>query len=590
MESKRIGVLGGGQLGRMLAESASPLDISLWTLDPAIDCPASHSLPDTQRILGNFRDASAIERLVQHCDVLTYEIEHVDCDAIQHAVAQLQKHERRTLDVQPRVETVRLIQDKYAQKSHFAQFNIPMPRFANVRSPKHLLDMINTHVDESGTRRWTFPLMLKSKTLAYDGRGNAVIRSLDDLDHAFASLGGGPDASPPGPELYVEEWVEFTKELAVMVAKSHHEPTPDIRTYPVVETVQRHHICHLVMAPAQIDAKVRTRARKLAEQVARHLDGAGVYGVEMFLLPSGDVLLNEVAPRPHNSGHYTIEACHTSQFEQHLRCVAGLPLGSTDMKVNASVMLNVLGMGSGEEGMRATRDVCRRALTIPGASVHWYGKSACRQGRKMAHITLVGDDMTSLMDHVQQTLTPPSASTAPSPTPAPTFHPTPLVGIIMGSDSDLGIMRACASILEDFGVPFELTIVSAHRTPQRLMSYAQSAEERGLKVIVAGAGGAAHLPGMVASLTPLPVIGVPVALKHLDGVDSLHSIVQMPRGVPVACVAIDNATNAGLLAVRMLGAGMPSLYAKMRAYQQNMKQTVLDKASKLEQQGWKKYP
>jgi len=165
----------------------------------------------------------------------------------------------------------------------------------------------------------------------------------------------------------------------------------------------------------------------------------------------------------------------------------------------------------------------------------------------------------------------------------------PLVAIIMGSDSDLPTLAPAAAMLDAFGVPYELTIVSAHRTPDRMVAYARAARGRGLQVIIAAAGGAAHLPGMVAALTTLPVIGVPVPLKHLDGVDSLHSILQMPKGVPVATVAIGNAANAALLAVRILGAQMPELWDKMEAYQARMEREVLDKAARLEAVGWEAY-
>jgi len=159
----------------------------------------------------------------------------------------------------------------------------------------------------------------------------------------------------------------------------------------------------------------------------------------------------------------------------------------------------------------------------------------------------------------------------------------------MGSDSDLSVMNTAASTLEEFGVPYELTVVSAHRTPKRLVEYATSARKRGLRVIIAAAGGAAHLPGMVAAMTPLPVIGVPVPLKHLDGVDSLYSIVQMPRGVPVATVAIGNSTNGALLAVRILGSYIPDLADAMERYQTKIEEEVLQKATKLESIGWKSY-
>ena len=165
----------------------------------------------------------------------------------------------------------------------------------------------------------------------------------------------------------------------------------------------------------------------------------------------------------------------------------------------------------------------------------------------------------------------------------------PLIGIIMGSDSDLPTMQAAIAVCAEFGVPYEVNIVSAHRTPERMVNYAQTAHQRGLKVIIAGAGGAAHLPGMVAALTPLPVIGVPVASRHLQGIDSLYSIVQMPAGIPVAAVAIGNAKNAGLLAVQMLASHNPALLEKVQQYRQSLEQQVMEKQAKLEQMGYEQY-
>lgn len=166
---------------------------------------------------------------------------------------------------------------------------------------------------------------------------------------------------------------------------------------------------------------------------------------------------------------------------------------------------------------------------------------------------------------------------------------SPLIGIIMGSDSDLPTMQKAIAVCEEFGVPCEVAIVSAHRTPERMVDYAQQAHQRGLKVIIAGAGGAAHLPGMVAALTPLPVIGVPVPSRYLQGVDSLYSIVQMPAGIPVATVAIGNAQNAGLLAVQMLAAHQPDLLARVQDYRQSLKDMVMTKQQKLEQIGYQRY-
>lgn len=324
--------------------------------------------------------------------------------------------------------------------------------------------------------------------------------------------------------------------------------------------------------------------------------------------------MNEIAPRPHNSGHYTIEACETSQYENHLRAILSLPIGSTALKVPSAAMLNLLGSSNNMSELLGFADF---ALGVPGASVHLYGKAECRKGRKMGHITVTANSDAEIRARLRQLLgcLPGGdasdidlyAPEAPQPSSG-LSHKQPLVGVIMGSDSDLPVMLPAAHILDRFRVPYELTIVSAHRTPDRLVEYARSAAARGLRVIVAGAGGAAHLPGMVAAMTALPVIGVPVKGSSLDGVDSLHSIVQMPvsslfspivallmgsqfyqRGIPVATVAINNGVNAGLLAVRILAAGDPRLVRDMEEYLKELEKEVLGKVEKLEEIGWESY-
>lgn len=254
----------------------------------------------------------------------------------------------------------------------------------------------------------------------------------------------------------------------------------------------------------------------------------------------GTFYVNEIAPRPHNSGHYTIEACETSQYENHLRAILSLPLGSTKLKVPSSIMLNLIGHSSSMDEIKKITNV---ALATPGVSVHLYGKEECRKGRKMGHITIVGDSDAETRARLRPLLESLPASSAEevnlfaplAPIPGAGFSfKQPLVGVIMGSDSDLPVMLAAARILDRFVIPYELSIVSAHRTPDRMVEYARSAVSRGIRTIIAGAGGAAHLPGMVAAMTPLPVIGVPVKGSTLDGVDSLHSIVQMPVSVKCA--------------------------------------------------------
>lgn len=243
-------------------------------------------------------------------------------------------------------------------------------------------------------------------------------------------------------------------------------------------------------------------------------------------------MINEIAPRPHNSGHHTIEACETSQFENHLRAILNLPLGSTTLRVPSTAMLNLIGTN---DSMQPIDQAVSVAYGVPGASVHLYGKTECRKGRKMGHITVTGDSDAQVRERIRPILQAMQdldeawlQPVAPAPPAASHSHPQPLVGIIMGSDSDLPTMLPAARILDKFEIPYELTIISAHRTPARMVEYAHAAAARGLRVIIAGAGGAAHLPGMVASETTLPVVGVPVKASVLDGVDSLYSIVQMP--------------------------------------------------------------
>lgn len=239
--------------------------------------------------------------------------------------------------------------------------------------------------------------------------------------------------------------------------------------------------------------------------------------------------MNEIAPRPHNSGHYTIEASATSQFENHLRAILALPLGDCSLKVGAASMLNLLG-GQSPDPASLTAFI-EGSLKVPGCTAHLYGKGLPRLGRKMGHVTVVGSSPAQVADRLRPLLTTlpaPYNDLPQAPLSVGFSHKLPLVSIIMGSDSDLPVMRTASTMLDQFDIPHELEIVSAHRTPTLMAEFANSAAERGVRAIIAGAGGAAHLPGMVAAQTSLPVIGVPVKGSTLDGVDSLHSIVQMP--------------------------------------------------------------
>ncbi|EST06394.1 Phosphoribosylaminoimidazole carboxylase PurE domain protein [Kalmanozyma brasiliensis GHG001] len=624
MEQRVVGVLGAGQLGRMFVEAAARLNVQVKLLDVGDTAPAKqiNYLPGpdgkSQHIDGSFADPEKIRQLASQVDVLTIEIEHVDATQLQKVL------DDKLVDaVHPLPPTIALIQDKYLQKVHLAGKGLPLAEYV-AAGPEDMSKATDSEQARSAQitavadigEKFGFPLMLKSRTQAYDGKGNYVVKSADQASAAVAALGDGKRG------LYAEKWAPFEREVAVMVVRS---ATGEVRAYPAVETVHKNSICHTVFAPLRTaDPGVEARARKIAEEAVATFGGAGVFGVEMFLMPDGELLINEIAPRPHNSGHYTIEAADTSQYENHVRAILGLPLGSTALKVPSAAMINILGLADSDKDDEAVAKTLVPAvvsLDVPGTTCHLYGKAGCRKGRKMGHITIVGqsdaqvrsrlhiveealDKATELAEQggkLPSELTLPGvvaqnasasasaskAASAPSPKSAADFsHPQPLVGIIMGSDSDLPVMMAAAEILKKFDVPFELSIVSAHRTPDRMRTYARSAPARGLRAIIAGAGGAAHLPGMVAAQTALPVIGVPVKGSTLDGVDSLHSIVQMPRGIPVATVAINNSTNAALLAIRILAAADPSYLDKMQKYMEEMENEVNGKIERLANEGW----
>ncbi|KAF9045726.1 phosphoribosylaminoimidazole carboxylase [Hymenopellis radicata] len=543
----------------MLAASASLLNVPVVILDVGDAGPAKQ-VHLGSHIDGSFTDPQKIRDLAAQVDVLTVEIEHVDVDALESVAGQVSIH--------PNPRTIRIIQDKFRQKEHLRAKGCPVGVFKDVASS---VDAVTAVAQELG-----LPLMLKSRTLAYDGRGNYVLRNLDDVQNAISTLQSRP--------LYAEKWVSFTREIAVMVVRS---VDGTVRSYPAVETVHKENICHLVFAPLRSrHADLAAKAQAIAEAAVATFEGAGIFGVEMFLLENGDIYINEIAPRPHNSGHYTIEACETSQYENHIRAILSLPLGSTALKVPSAAMLNLIGTST---SIAPITELTTTALTLPGATVHLYGKAECRKGRKMGHITLVADSDAALRQNLRLLLDEDDKEIYTPPHSESHSHPQPLVGVIMGSDSDLPVMLPAARILDSFKIPYELTIVSAHRTPDRLVEYSRSAAARGLRTIIAGAGGAAHLPGMVAAMTALPVIGVPVKGSSLDGVDSLYSIVQMPRGIPVATVAINNGTNAGLLAVRILSAGIPHLVRDMEDYLRGLETTVMGKVERLENVGWEAY-
>ena len=366
----KIGIVGGGQLGRMLALAAIPLGFEVIVLDPTPNCPAASC---AKQIIGSFKDADAIFQLAKQVDFITFEIESANADAL---AILTQQHK----NINPQAKMLALIKDKFAQKEFYQQHALACAASVKVANRIEI---------EQAAKKFSYPIVLKARFDAYDGRGNAVINDESEIDVALNKLGM--------ENLYVEQFVPFVKELAVMVARS---SAGEIKVYPVVESVQKDNICHTVIAPAQISSEICKAAQQLAKAVVSHLHGAGVFGVEMFLTAAGQVLLNEIAPRVHNSGHYTTEACITSQFEQHIRAITGLPLGNTAMQVPAAVMMNILGK------RQAVADIegLPQALAISGVSCHFYGKAETKPERKMGHLTAVATDVKTALQNAQTAL------------------------------------------------------------------------------------------------------------------------------------------------------------------------------------------
>ena len=359
----KLGILGGGQLGKMLLTETRKFDITTFVLDPSNEAPAQFGA--TKFFVGSLLDYETVYQFGKMCDAITIEIENVNLDA-------LEKLEEEGHIVYPSPKTLRLIQNKGKQKDFYVENNIPTSnhqRFVDLNDLKKSLEK----------NELEFPFVWKCAQFGYDGNGVKICRSTMDLLHL------------PEVECIAEEMVPFKNELAVIVARN---ANGDIKTYPVVE-MEFHPEANqvgYVICPARIDEKVAQLAIEIALQVSKAFNHVGLLAVEMFQTENDDILLNEVAPRPHNSGHHTIEASYTSQFENHLRSVLNLPLGNTDSKV-AGIMVNLVG----EEGFSGPviYENIEKIMAIDGVTPHIYGKKESRPFRKMGHVTIVNEDMAA---------------------------------------------------------------------------------------------------------------------------------------------------------------------------------------------------
>ena len=353
--SGRVGMVGAGQLARMTHRAAIDLGVHLTVLasrddEPAVAAGAAHRI-------GGADDPAALRRLAEQVDVVTLDHELVDA-------ATLAAIEANGVPVRPSARALRVAQDKLVARETFAALGLP--------GPDHVVASDETGVEElAAAHGW--PLVAKARTGGYDGRGVEVVTDRPALDAVLAR----------GGEWIVEQRVPIALEVAALVAR---RPGGETVVYPLVETVQRDGICHELIMPARVDPAVAERAIDIAQRIAEGIDAVGILAVEQFVTPDGAVLVNEIAVRPHNSGHATIEGCATSQFTNHLRAVLDWPLGVTDLQAGVAVTVNVLGVDGSDVAARVPD-----ALAVEGARVHLYGKES-RPGRKIGHVTVLGED------------------------------------------------------------------------------------------------------------------------------------------------------------------------------------------------------
>ena len=370
-----LGILGGGQLGKMLLQETLKYDIRTAVLDPSAEAPARFACHSFEQ--GDLLDYDTVYQFGKKADLLTFEIENINVDA-------LEQLEREGVRIYPTPKSLRMIQDKGLQKDFYKERQIPTAPFEHFSST----ELLKTAGREG---HWSFPFVWKSTRFGYDGNGVKIIRHAEDLDNL------------PKTPCLAETCAPIDKELAVIVARS---PKGEVACYPVVE-MEFHpeaNQVEYVLCPARISEDISQQAQALALEVAEAFESIGLLAVELFLTQSGEIWVNEVAPRPHNSGHYSIEASYTNQFEQHLRAILNLPLGNSESKV-AGVMVNLVG----EEGYAGDvlYENIEQVMALPGVTPHIYGKRQTRPFRKMGHITVVNphiEEARAIAQKVKETI------------------------------------------------------------------------------------------------------------------------------------------------------------------------------------------
>ena len=370
---QKIGVIGGGQLAWMMAVAAKKLGLELTV---QAGSPDESAVDIADRVVyGKVNDAEATAQLAKYSQVITFENEFVDLVALQELENFVNQDRDRPLLFLPKLETLAISVDKLKQRQHFRDRQIPTPEFYGVDTEIELL---------AAADRLGYPLVLKARRHGYDGKGTWVIADEMELRSAWETMQRLPAIA--------EAFIPFERELAVIVARSQ---SGEIAIYPVVETLQTNQVCRHTIAPARINAAINTQVRNIAEQIVTSLDAIGVFGIEFFLTAEGDISVNEIAPRTHNSGHYTIEGCQTSQFEQLLRVVSGKPLGDVSMVAPVAIMVNLLGFEQNVSDYLEKRQAIAR---FPNTHIHWYNKTSASVGRKLGHVTILAETYDIAID------------------------------------------------------------------------------------------------------------------------------------------------------------------------------------------------
>lgn len=368
---KTVGIIGGGQLGKMMILDGKRLDTKFIILDPTQHCPA-HGIAD-KHIVANFDDIDAIMYLANQVDVVTYEFEHISLEA-------LKRIEEKRRKVYPASKTLSHIQNKLQQKEWLSNHRIPVPEFVGVEATVESI--------KKACEKFGYPTILKTCTGGYDGKGNALIHDETEIESALMQLGNG--ALP----MMCERFIPFEKEVSILVCRSIHG---NISIFPVAENKHKNSILDETTAPANIPIATTNEAIEVAKKCVEAFDAYGMLCIELFVTNDQHVLVNELAPRPHNSGHYTIEGCYTSQYEQHIRAILGYPLGNATL-IRPTAMKNIIGETDGSGNIIGLDN----AYKNPNVKIHMYGKEKRSLGRKMGHITATGATIEEALEEVRQ--------------------------------------------------------------------------------------------------------------------------------------------------------------------------------------------